>query len=309
MDTNYSVYYCSSCDYAAHLDCATDKKGRDERFRWESKDKDPIESRTLMIEEDSRLKELCYIVKNTKLGEDKIEIPIEIKHFGHEHDLKLTSELENYEICDGCIRLIFPPFYSCVHCSFGLHKSCAELPRNKRHSFHQHSLTLHLRKADKFARCKACEYYTNGFTYKCDVCYFELDVPCSLISNSDMLAHVGHEHPLILSSTTDVVECSVCNSKRKIFHCTESEFTLDFGCATLPRTVKYKQHEHLFTLCYFAEDDSGEYYCDICEEERDPKCWFYYCEECSFPTHPKCIFGEILIGEFGERYDDYRNIC
>jgi hypothetical protein len=107
-----------------------------------------------------------------------------------------------------------------------------------------------------------------------------------------MLTHVGHEHPLILSSTTNAEECSACNSKRKIFRCTKCEFTLDFGCATLPHTVGYKQHEHPFTLRYTAEDDSGEYYCDICEEERDPKLWFYYCEECSYPAHPKCIFGE-----------------
>jgi hypothetical protein len=132
--------------------------------------------------------------------------------------------------------------------------------------------------------CNACYYITNGFTYRCDVCNFDLDVPCSLLS--DMLTHVGHEHPLILSSTTNAEECSACNSKGKIFRCTKCEFTLDFGCATLPHTVGYKQHEHPFTLRYTAEDDSGEYYCDICEEERDPKLWFYYCEECSYPAIP-----------------------
>ena len=68
-------------------------------------------------------------------------------------------------------------------------------------------------------------------------------------------------------------------------------------CATLPHTVGYKQHKHPFTLRYTAEDDSGEYYCDICAEERDPKLWFYYCEECSFPAHPKCILGEFWFGD------------
>ena len=78
------------------------------------KGKDPIESIIIMLEyEDSSLdeftKELSYIVKRID-GEDKIEMAIEIKHFSHEHDLKLIEELENYEICDGCIRPIFPPF-------------------------------------------------------------------------------------------------------------------------------------------------------------------------------------------------------
>jgi hypothetical protein len=40
-----------------------------------------------------------------------------------------------------------------------------------------------------------------------------------------------------------------------------------------------------------VEDDSGEYYCDIYEEERDPKHWFYYCEDCSYPAHVVCILG------------------
>ena len=63
--------------------------------------------------EDSSLdeftKELSYIVKRID-GEDKIEMAIEIKHFSHEHDLKLIKELDNYEICDRCKRPIFPPF-------------------------------------------------------------------------------------------------------------------------------------------------------------------------------------------------------
>ena len=71
--------------------------------------------------------------------------------------------------------------------------------------------------------------------------------------------------------------CSCCDSKiYPIFRCTTYEFALDFKCATLPQTARYKQQEHLFTLSYTAEDDSSEYYCDICEEERNPKHWFYY---------------------------------
>ena len=77
-----------------------------------------------------------------------------------------------------------------------------------------------------------------------------------------------------------------------VFRCTTCEFVLDFKCATLPQTAWYYQHEHPFTLCYNLEDDSDEYYCDICEEERDPKQCFYYCEDCNYPAHFKCILGE-----------------
>ncbi|XP_075635969.1 uncharacterized protein LOC142608143 [Castanea sativa] len=283
LDTNYGIYYCSSCDYAAHLDCAMHKDGRELIFNWKSKDEEPIES-------------------STKVGEDKIEIPIKIKHFSHVHDLKLTDQLENYEICDGCIRSIFPPFYKCAQCSFFLHKSCVELPHEKQHPLHNHMLTLSSTRP-RLALCDACKLLTNGFTYKCYECWaFQIDVSCSLIP--EKLTHVGHKHSLILSSTTLDENCSACNYEMKIFRCTKGEFTLDFGCATLPLKVKHRQHEHLFSLQYTAEDISGEYYCDICEEERDSKFWFYYCDECSFPAHPKCIFGEFL----NSKHRDCRNI-
>uniref|UniRef100_A0A7N2L3C0 DC1 domain-containing protein n=1 Tax=Quercus lobata TaxID=97700 RepID=A0A7N2L3C0_QUELO len=283
-----------------------DKNGMDENFMRKSKGKEPAELTNMLKFEDLELDEFAnessYSVQKTKVGEGEIKIPIEIKHFCHEHDLKLIDELENYKICDGCVRPIFPPFYSCTECNFFLHKCCVELPRKKRHPFHQHPFKL---ERPFLAPCHACNYLSNGFIYNCKECDFGLDVSCSLISELDTLTHVGHEHPLIFSSATNDKECSACNSKGRIFCCTKCEFTLDFGCATLPHTVKYKQHEHLFTLSYIVEDDSGEYYCDICEEERDyPKHWFYYCEECNYPAHPKCIFEESLYYRLG----DYRNI-
>ena len=292
VDTNYGIYYCSSCDYVAHLDCATDENGIDENFMQESKGEEPTE--------------LSYIVKKTKVGEDKIIVPIEIKHLYHDHDLQLIDELQNYEICDGCVRSIFPPFYSCTQCSFVLHKSCAELSHIKQHPLHQHPLTLELSRPQfRWYRCHACQFQSNGFIYNCHECDFVLDVSCSLISELDTLTHIGHEHPLIFSSTTNDEKCSACDSKGRIFRCTKCEFTLNFGCATLPHTVKYKQHEHPFTLSYIVEDDSGEYYCDICEKERDhPKHWFYYCKKCNYPAHVKCIFEKPSYYS----WEDHRNI-
>ena len=127
--------------------------------------------------EDSSLdeftKELSYIVKRTE-GEDKIEMAIEIKHFSHEHDLKLIKELENYEICDRCIRFIFPPFYSCAQCNFFLHKSCVELPTKTQHPLHQHPLILWLRRP-KLGMCDACLCLSNDITYVCDACNFSLE--------------------------------------------------------------------------------------------------------------------------------------
>ncbi|XP_075648601.1 uncharacterized protein LOC142619397 [Castanea sativa] len=331
VDIDYGFYYCSSCDYVAHLDCSMDERNREDINLLELTDGESNELENEDLELDGSVDLATYIVKKINVGEDGIEILTEIKHFSHEHDLKLSDEVENNKKCDGCVRAIFPPFYRCAKCNFFLHKSCIELPRKKRHPLHQHLLTL-LAKApcwSKSFECDACDQLCNGFTYCCEECDFDLDVQCSLILES--LSHKGHEHLLHLSTTSYAQNCSSCDyesfhlsttsyaqncsscdsesfqdserlqdSERfQVLRCITCEFALDFKCATLPLTTRYKQHEHPFTLSYAVEDDSGDYYCDICEEERDPKHWFYYCADCSYPAHPECILGKYPNIKFG----------
>ena len=287
MNTNYGFYYCSRCDFIAHLDCAADYKYRENINLLELKEEENEDP-----ELDQSIDSAAYKVKNIKVGEERTKIATEIEHFSHGHDLKLSGdEVLNNEKCSGCVQAIFPPFYSCVNCSFFLHESCAKLPKTTKHPLHPHPLILFPFFPYLEISCYACKRVCNGFVYICLACWFILDVSCSLIS--DILTHQGHEHPLLLSSIESEQNCSCCDSKiYPIFRCTTCEFALDFKCATLPQTTKYKQHEHPFTLFYTAEDDSGEYYCDICEEERDPKHWFYYCADCNYPAHTKCILGE-----------------
>ena len=267
------------------------------------RDDESTELKTMLDNEHKKLNEsidlIAYKVKKINIREDGTEIATEIKHFSHEHDLKLVDEVQNNEKCDGCTWAIPPLFYSCVKCSFFFHKSCVELHRRKRHALHRHPLTL-LKKApyrSKFFWCDACHQSCNGFTYNYEICKFDLDIQCSLISNT--LIHYGHEHCLNLSSTTYEQKCSICDLERyKVFCCTTCEFTLDFKCATLPHITRYKQHEHSFTLCCIVEDNSSEYYCNICEEERDSKHWFYYYANCNYPTYFECILGRCLNCKF-----------
>ncbi|KAF3969177.1 hypothetical protein CMV_007007 [Castanea mollissima] len=210
VDTRYGLYYCSKCDFVAHLNCAIDKRNREDINLLELKDGENEDEELDQSVESAA----AYKVKKIKVGEDGTEIATEIEHFSHEHDLKLTDEeVHNNEKCDGLVP--------------------------------------------------------------------------------EILTHEGHKHRLILSYTSFEQSCSSCGDRRNlVFRCTSCEFAIDFKCATLPQTTRYKQHEHPFTLSYAAEDDSGEYYCDICEEERNPNHWFYYCVDCTYPAHPKCILGE-----------------
>jgi len=288
VDINYMVYYCSTCHYVNHLHCATNEQLLDETFVPEFEDTEPGC--------DESIDSFPYVVLKSKVGEDKIEKAVEIKHFSHEHDLELMDEQpENKEKCDACVSPISLPFYSCAQCRFFLHKSCVELPRKISHPLHRHTLIL-LPEAPYFISrnftCDACDRTCNGFTYRCDKCDFDLDVHCSLIP--DIINHDGHEHQLILSRASYSDKCSSCDSNREVlFRCADCEFTLDFKCATLPRTIRYRPYEQPSILCYKDEDSCDEYFCDICEEERDPKHWFYHCPDLNFPAHPDCILGKL----------------
>jgi hypothetical protein len=308
VNTNYMVYYCSTCDFVTHLHCAANIYMGGEQ--WER-----IESTSMLKFEDSEhdgsIDPLPYVVKKSKLGKDNIEIAVEIEHISHEHDLKLIDEqLENDEKCDGCMWPISPPFYICTQCRFFLHKSCVELPSKKSHPLHQHPLILHTESPNVvhgLFSCNACGRVCNGFVYCCDKCdYFELDVQCSL--RSDIMNHKGHEpHQLILSSTLNYENCSSCDYGGIIFfRCASSDdckFTLDFKCATLPTIIRYRSYEQSFTLCYKSEDGSDdEYYCDICEQPRNPNHWFYYCADLDFPAHPNCILGKYPNIKFGKTF-------
>ncbi|XP_065623842.1 uncharacterized protein LOC136065086 [Quercus suber] len=283
----------SKCDFAAHLDCAMSRGNMEDINLLELKEEESAESKSMLENVDSKLdqsvdSEICKVIK-TIVREDGTKIATKIKHFSHEHDLKLTDEVPNNKICDRCVRAILTPsFYRCVHCSFFLHISCTKLPSIKQHPLHQHPLTLTYH---KYFFCIVCGQWCNGLRYFCQRCYFELDVQCSLASNT--LTHACHEHHFYLSTANYNQKCSICGSELyRVFHCTTCEFVLDFKCTTLPQSAWYNQHEHPFTLCYTPEDDSGEYYCDICEKERDSKQWFYYCADCNFPAHSECILGE-----------------
>ncbi|KAG6702130.1 hypothetical protein I3842_07G018900 [Carya illinoinensis] len=293
VNIDYMVYDCSSCDYAAHIHCATSKEERDETFVTSM-----LEHEELRIDESTDI--LTYNVKRFEPGVDGIKIAAEIKHFSHEHDLKLIDKLGINEKCDACTRYIFTPYYACAQCRFFLHKSCVELKPRIRHVLHEHSLLLlpwTTHDSGCFG-CDACGRDCNGFTYNCEECKFNLDVQC--ISLQYKFTHGSHEHQLIFSRSQDDRKCNNCDSKKILFWCENGEFALDYKCLTLPHSVWYEQHEHPFTLCYAPKDDSGEYYCDICEKERDPWCWFYYCADCLYPAHLECILGEFPNIKFGK---------
>ncbi|XP_050260825.1 uncharacterized protein LOC126705708 [Quercus robur] len=100
VDTRW-LYYCSRCDFAAHLYCAMLHWNWEHINLHELKEEQSTESKS----EDPELhqsfdSEICQVIKTT-VGEDGTEIATEIKHFSHNHDLKLTDEIPNNIKCNG----------------------------------------------------------------------------------------------------------------------------------------------------------------------------------------------------------------
>jgi hypothetical protein len=291
VNTEYAVYYCCKCDYIAHLNCAY--RVKDSSSTIESTANNFVDSATGLIR----------LVEGINLAEDERVGPREITHFNHpQHNLFLIDEkLMEDKRCEACMQfIIFVPFYGCVQCNYFLHNRCAKvLPSTiTRGIFHEHRLTLiskdpNVNAYRRLFFCDACEYIRQGFSYKCEECgNWNYDIQCCLIP--EILEHEGHQHFLFLALWDSYESCNGCGKKRLGFVCTKCDkFALCIRCATLPLVARHQHDIHLLKLSYTREDDSGEYYCLICEKERNhPDHWFYYCVKCDFSAHRQCVLGK-----------------
>ncbi|OMO55172.1 Zinc finger, PHD-type [Corchorus olitorius] len=197
VNARYGCYCCSAfdnCNYIAHVKCATDKDIWDGTVVLE----DDIEMWKVGLGNESK-NMITHVISEVRVGEDIMAT--KIKHAFHPHNLILnfTGEVGDDYICDGCVLPISStPFYNCQQCKFCLHKSCAELPREKGVPAHKHMLKL--TNNDNWFQCHACSMYRDGFSYKCyrwGCGGFMIDVQCSLLP--DTLRHPSHEHSLFLS--------------------------------------------------------------------------------------------------------------
>ncbi|OMO96450.1 Zinc finger, PHD-type [Corchorus olitorius] len=244
------------------------------------------------------------------IGDDEFEvgqkIATVIRHFSHVHDLNhsliLSHEIGQDACCHSCMLSISRPlFYGCSDCGFFLHKSCAELPRQKYHWLHKHRLTLY---SDTIFKCNWCYHECSGFSYYCRECDVNLCLSCEGISE-DRTSHPGHQHPLFFYEKQEG-KCNGCgNHMDYVFKCKSCSFALDIQCLTLPHSVRYKSDPHPLTLTYHDHDDNlFRHYCDICEGERDPNLWYYHCAICETSVHPKCALGNHPFIKPGGYYRD-----
>ncbi|KAL6989867.1 hypothetical protein U1Q18_015618 [Sarracenia purpurea var. burkii] len=231
----------------------------------------------------------------------------QIKHFSHEHPLTLgIDHNQNTFSCSACFDKISSSLaYVCTQCNYFLHRWCAELPEKIKHPIHpEHPLTLLSRERSNssFCQCNACDEPCDSFTFafNCDRCSFNLHPMCASMPTT--LRTEIHRHPLILRRKSPYsVRCKSCGAESNwtgaVFECRDCDLALDFKCAMLPDRIRHRCHVHPLSLKFVPfEDDSEEFYCDACEELRDPTHWVYHCTDCEYSAHMSCVVSELLGG-------------
>jgi len=286
IENDFGGYSCikDGCSYGAHSRCATQSNV------WDGKE--------LEGEPEEDIEEIEPFVRIS----DGI-----IHHFSHQHhhlrlDENTSRDYDEDKLCQACITPIyFGNFYSCMQCGFILHEKCAALSCRLHHPIHPHMLTLVVGYSSK-NYCSACPWLSaTGFFYRCEKeeCDFQLHVQCASVF--EPLVHASHIHPLFLTSKPGEWRrvCSVCkgfqhSSTEETFNCIEEcDFSLCFGCATLPHKLRYKHDKHMLTLSYGEETSTMTYHwCEVCERKIKPKERFYMCDEyCCVTLHIDCILG------------------
>lgn len=233
---------------------------------------------------------------------------------GHGHPLQLCSKEDiKSRSCSVCNDPCIDPIYQCTKCEgFIVHKSCAELQQHtQKPSHHDHKMKL--LKKSRFT-CATCLKSSSGFTYDCDICAqsFSLHINCMNLEPTIKYGDRGHYLHFLdnirqkVSCRTCHREISPCSSKemeveteneRGLFRCVKRNYNLHFLCGPLPCLIKSDNHKHVLQLeDNFFEDDSGKYYCDACEKERDPGKCVYKCsqEKCPYVAHVECMKPEVI---------------
>ncbi|XVF42266.1 hypothetical protein PTKIN_Ptkin01aG0347000 [Pterospermum kingtungense] len=226
---------------------------------------------------------------------------MEIQHYSHNHRLTFFNYRkikEDHYNCYSCEKRLSDICYGCIPCRFFLHDVCRDkIPRTLKHPFHpSHPLRLHI--FHKTNKCHGCgEFIMNGtLYYGCQTCNLRIDFPCAKLLPT--LKHKSHHHLLTFFGQIQRrrnFKCNVCHMTcdADLYRCVQCDFNLHLQCFPISPSAKHKYHMHqLIFMDSIKEDDSGEYYCDVCESERNPKHPVYWCEKCKFIVHIECIVHE-----------------
>ncbi|XP_047963673.1 uncharacterized protein LOC125208141 [Salvia hispanica] len=304
----YWVYHCQLCRYIVHIQCAFNKPPRTIKNDADA----PNRKDTIHLPTDEMVEVLITPFVMKQRGgrtlippiiprvDDLVNAKYKFRH--HRHKLTLVSssphdhqieedeeeDEENYGkrselICDGCLTPISSSsrkyyYLSCGECKYNLHMACFHLPpRISSLPIHEDDHRLLLQSSNKlkpwkYQNCSVCEYDMNGLFYACVRCDFKVDVKCACMP--DTIHHTAHPKHLLKCSSNSC------------------DFIVHLRCVLLPASVtssRWDKH-HQLPLTYNATlNRPGDFYCDQCETQMNPKRWMYHCRHCDISFHPDCF--------------------
>ncbi|ESQ50733.1 hypothetical protein EUTSA_v10022611mg [Eutrema salsugineum] len=215
-------------------------------------------------------------------------------------------------------------YYLCKTCDVEFHDRCHMSPRKMTHPFHpQHPLVFSVlnHKTMIIYECNLHEYYDEGFTpqsgipdhgnvfetctwcggnlkdysffYRCSICNFCLDPPCSKIFPLPTIPNPkSHHHSLFFLPRPLLLPCDACGlveKKNPSYTCLQCNYIVHESCIDLPRIIKITRHPHrLFYRPFLSPTLSSS--CRLCYKTVDIKYGQYSCnhEDCSYVAHSKC---------------------
>ncbi|KAH1083771.1 hypothetical protein J1N35_023532 [Gossypium stocksii] len=284
-------YECSSCDFRLDPTCASSVSGQ------LPKDQEPLRFK------DGKRKRIFHYSHGDELGFFKYR-----KLREEDYDcIWCEKHLLLSEVCHGCTG----------YCKFYLHQVRSDkIPRTLSHSFHPNH-PLRLSCTYEYTYCNVCFNSSHSFTpfYVCEMCSFRLDFDCAKRSPSLKLDC----HHYLLTFVKDFNKigmegqdsyCKACGKHcvgANVYRCVQCHFSVHLKCV-VPSSATHKYHRHPLTMIeLIKEDDSEKYYCDVCENERNPKDPVYYCQSCTFIAHIQCVLDQdsFIEDDSGKYYCDF----
>ncbi|KAG2708942.1 hypothetical protein I3760_05G217100 [Carya illinoinensis] len=232
----------------------------------------------------------------------ELKLPREIQHFYHSCLLTLAChQTFPYEaFYYGCLRCLFVMDIDCTLLSASL--ATGSSSQRKHHPiFHGHPLSLYEEKNEGQVNCSVCGKGCNSSSaiYSCgrSTCR-DIYIDESCIKLPLQIYHPLHlSHPLFLLEQK-VLKCNACDKscESSIFSCLHCHWNLHYTCGPLPNRITDKCHEDplvLTTALAEHEDEmDDEFYCDVCEKQRDQLLPSYQCTDCNFVSEIGCVKSE-----------------
>ncbi|XP_038704731.1 uncharacterized protein LOC120000677 [Tripterygium wilfordii] len=330
VNTTYGSYYCQDCKFVVHVNCGMDNDtSSDEPYnrQVDEDDLDPIlsalkkiaavDQNELQIEnlqfihhhnlilvnetaDDKRCDGCILLISSSPLYKCEecdftlhkscIELPRQIKHRLHQHNLALLPKASSL---DPIFRPLLEKYPDTL------------LPTGS--------------VVNGIFRCSACHEWCHGFSYCCEYCDFKIDLRCASIPYR--FKHDGHdhlinltisdktakywleEHPLRLTyhntdDGSDEYYCDICEEQRSpeywYYYCAKCDYAAHPSCALsdfpfikLGSSYTCDAHQHPLT---FVRRNRNHLQCSSCNS----KCGKLSLEcgelECKFSLHwPDCV--------------------